>query len=169
MRKLEDEWRPSKLQNCWEWPEYIEESWRLEEICCHSNSSERPSAKTHVKNSQGVNNNNNNNNDNNNKESWGIEEICCHSNSSERSSANTDVKNSQGVIIIIINFREIPSCWREKPRKEKKKIYLHIVICFLTGHWPSGWVFANGPGDLGSIPGPSHTKNSKNGTWCLLA
>ena len=27
---------------------------------CHSNSSERPSAKTHVKNSPGVNNNNNN-------------------------------------------------------------------------------------------------------------
>ena len=25
-------------------------------------------------------------------------------------------------------------------------------------------VFANGPGDLGSIPGSSHTKDSKNGT-----
>ena len=32
---------------------------RVLETCCHSNSSERPSAKTDVKNSQGVNNNNN--------------------------------------------------------------------------------------------------------------
>ena len=39
-------WRPSKLQYYWEWPEYCEESWRLEETCCHSNSSEKPSAKT---------------------------------------------------------------------------------------------------------------------------
>ena len=34
-------------------------SWRLEETCCHSNSSERPSAKTDVKNYKGVKNNNN--------------------------------------------------------------------------------------------------------------
>ena len=32
-------------------------SWRLEEICFHSNSSEKPSAKTNVKNSQEVNDN----------------------------------------------------------------------------------------------------------------
>ena len=32
-------------------PEYREVSWRLEETCCHLNSSERPSAKTDVKNS----------------------------------------------------------------------------------------------------------------------
>ena len=31
-------------------------SWRLEETCCHSNSSEKPSAESDVKNSQGVNN-----------------------------------------------------------------------------------------------------------------
>ena len=36
-------------------PEYWEESWWLEEICSHSNSSERPSANTDVKNSQGIN------------------------------------------------------------------------------------------------------------------
>ena len=36
--------------------------WRLEETCCHSNSNEKPSANTDVKNSRGVNNNNNNNN-----------------------------------------------------------------------------------------------------------
>ena len=41
----------TKLQHYWERPEYREESWRLEEICCHSNSSERPSASTDVKNS----------------------------------------------------------------------------------------------------------------------
>ena len=33
--------------------------WRLEETCCHSNSSERPSANADEKNSQGVNNDNN--------------------------------------------------------------------------------------------------------------
>ena len=40
-------------------------TWRLEETCCHSNSSEKPSANTDVKNSKRVNNNNNNNNNNN--------------------------------------------------------------------------------------------------------
>ena len=34
----------------------------LEETCCHSNSSERPSADADVKNSNGDNNNNDNNN-----------------------------------------------------------------------------------------------------------
>ena len=38
---------------------------RVQGICCHSNSGERLSAKTDLKNSQGVNNNNNNNNNNN--------------------------------------------------------------------------------------------------------
>ena len=55
---LADEWRPSKLQHYWERPE---ESWKLEETSCHSNSCERPSANTNVKNSQCVNNNNDNN------------------------------------------------------------------------------------------------------------
>ena len=31
--------------------EYWEESWRLEETCCHSDSSEKPSASAGVKNS----------------------------------------------------------------------------------------------------------------------
>ena len=35
-------------------PESWDESWRLEETCCPSDSSEKPSAKTDVKNSQGV-------------------------------------------------------------------------------------------------------------------
>ena len=39
---------------------YWEESWRLEATCRHSNSSERSSANTDEKNSQGVNDNNNN-------------------------------------------------------------------------------------------------------------
>ena len=38
------------------WPEYCEESWKLVEIFCHSNSSEKQSANVYVKN----NNNNNN-------------------------------------------------------------------------------------------------------------
>ena len=49
--KLAAEWRPSKQQHDWKWPEYWEESWTLEEICCHSISSERPSALADVKNS----------------------------------------------------------------------------------------------------------------------
>ena len=55
--KLGDEWRPSKLQHCWERPEYFEESWRLEESCCQSNTNEIPSAKTDWKNSLGVKSN----------------------------------------------------------------------------------------------------------------
>ena len=46
-------------------PEYWEESWRLEETCCHSDTSERPSANSDVKNTN--NNNNNDDNNNNNK------------------------------------------------------------------------------------------------------
>ena len=42
--KWEDEWRLSKLLLCWDRPEYFEESWKLEKTCCHSNSSEKPSA-----------------------------------------------------------------------------------------------------------------------------
>ena len=59
--KLADEERPSQLLHYWERPEYWEESRGLEETCCHSNSNEKPSANTDVKNSRGVNNNDNNN------------------------------------------------------------------------------------------------------------
>ena len=45
-------------QHYWERAEYWEESWRLEETCCHSNSSERQSADADVKNSKGVDNSN---------------------------------------------------------------------------------------------------------------
>ena len=51
LKGLEDEWRPSKWQQCWERPEYQEESWRLEETCCLSDSSEKPSANADVKSS----------------------------------------------------------------------------------------------------------------------
>ena len=40
---------------------------RIEETCCHSNSSERPSANADVKNSKGVNKNNNKKKKNKNK------------------------------------------------------------------------------------------------------
>ena len=46
---MSDEWKPSKLLHYWERPEYWEESWRLEETCCHSNSNGRPSANVEVK------------------------------------------------------------------------------------------------------------------------
>ena len=45
----------SKLQDCCDRPEYWEESWTLEETCCHSNSSEKSSAKADVKNYQEIN------------------------------------------------------------------------------------------------------------------
>ena len=38
----------------WGRPEYWDESWRLEETSCHSNSSKKPSANIDVKNSRGV-------------------------------------------------------------------------------------------------------------------
>ena len=41
-------------------PEYWEASWKLEETCCHSNSSQKPSASTGMKNSQKISCNNNN-------------------------------------------------------------------------------------------------------------
>ena len=56
--KLAAEWRPSKRQHYWRWPEYWEESGRLEETCCHTNSSEKPSANVDEKNSQRVYDNN---------------------------------------------------------------------------------------------------------------
>ena len=40
----------------WDRPEYCEGYWRLEKTCCHLDSDEKPSTKTEVKNSQGVNN-----------------------------------------------------------------------------------------------------------------
>ena len=64
--KLESRW--SKPQHCWDCLEYREESWRPEETCYHSDSSERRSTKTGEKNLQVVNNNNNDNNNNNHLE-----------------------------------------------------------------------------------------------------
>ena len=61
---MTDEWRPSKRQHYWERPEYWEESWRLEETCCHSNSREKPPVNADVKNSKGVNNKNDDNDNN---------------------------------------------------------------------------------------------------------
>ena len=52
LEDLEAGGRPSKQQHYWERPEYLEESWRLEETCCSSKYSERPSTNTDEKNSQ---------------------------------------------------------------------------------------------------------------------
>ena len=59
--KLADEWRPSKRQHYRRWPEYWEEFWRLEETFYHSNSSEKPSTDTDVKNSKRAFNDSHNN------------------------------------------------------------------------------------------------------------
>ena len=72
LEDLEDlvtEWRPSRQQHYWKRPEYWEKSWRLEETCCHSNSSERPSDVADMKNS------NYNDNNNSRKEERGIGSI----------------------------------------------------------------------------------------------
>ena len=50
--KLEDKWRLPRLQHCWDRPEYVEESERQDETCCHSISSEKPSANAGAKNFQ---------------------------------------------------------------------------------------------------------------------
>ena len=38
-----------RLHHYHDWPEYGEESWRLEETCCHSNSNEKSSANDRIK------------------------------------------------------------------------------------------------------------------------
>ena len=43
-----------KLQYGWDWPEFLKDSWSLEETGCHSDFRERPLAKTTVKILQGV-------------------------------------------------------------------------------------------------------------------
>ena len=89
----------------------------------------------------------------------------CHSNSSERPSAKTDVKNSQWVNNNNNNIRS--NCYT---CSSSSSILFEFHICRNhTGHWPSVRVFANGPEDLSSIARSSHTKDSRNGTWCLLA
>ena len=52
--RLDEKSRPSKLQFCQDQPEYWEKSWRPEETCCHSDSSESPPVNTGMKNLQGV-------------------------------------------------------------------------------------------------------------------
>ena len=54
IRKSEGESRPSRILHCCNRLEYSEEFWRPEETCCHSASSEIPSANADVKNSKGV-------------------------------------------------------------------------------------------------------------------
>ena len=44
--------RPSRLHHYQDRPEYLEESWRLEQICCHSHLREKPLANPCMKNSQ---------------------------------------------------------------------------------------------------------------------
>ena len=50
--KSEEEWKPSRYQYCWDRPEFLEESFRPKETCCHSDSTDRQPANTDVKNSQ---------------------------------------------------------------------------------------------------------------------
>ena len=51
LEDLEVGGRGETIHFYWKRPEYWEECWRLEETCCHSISSERPSAYADVKNS----------------------------------------------------------------------------------------------------------------------
>ena len=52
--KLMDKSRSSKLQQCWDKPEYWGKSWKHQEIGCHSDFSERILTNAGVKKSQGV-------------------------------------------------------------------------------------------------------------------
>ena len=54
LENLKVGWRVAAIRTAANW----EESCRLEETCCHSNSSERPSGNADVKNSPGVNDDN---------------------------------------------------------------------------------------------------------------
>ena len=45
---------PYGLLYCWDQPEYLEDFWKPEDTCYHSDSSERPPVKTAVKHSQVV-------------------------------------------------------------------------------------------------------------------
>ncbi len=115
--KLADEWRPYKRQHYWKRPEYWEESWRLEETCSHSDSSEKPSANADVKKtlmSKIIMTGKEEDEWRQSKlqycwerpeyweQSWRLEETCCHTKFSEKPSANADMKSSNEWIIIII-------------------------------------------------------------------
>ena len=50
--EIEDMWKSSKLQHCWDRLEYWEESRRPKESWYHSDSSEKPPANAGMKNSQ---------------------------------------------------------------------------------------------------------------------
>ena len=52
--KSEDKSILSKLQYCYDRPKFFVEFWRPKITCCHSDSSEMPSAKTSLKNLLGV-------------------------------------------------------------------------------------------------------------------
>ena len=53
-KELIQELEELKIRGRVDWPKYGEESWRLEETCCHSRPSERSLAFADVKNYQGV-------------------------------------------------------------------------------------------------------------------
>ena len=51
-------------------------------------------------------------------------------------------------------------------------LYYHLFWLFMLNYRAIGLmsrVFANGPGDRGSIPGRVAPKTKKNGTWCHFA
>ena len=48
-------------------------------------------------------------------------------------------------------------------------LYVSLIIYIYRDIGPAVRVFANGPGDLGSIPGRVIPKDFKNGTWYHLA
>ena len=45
----------------------------------------------------------------------------------------------------------------------------HTTYWYETGHWHDGWIVRQWPGKPRFNSWSSHTKGSKNGTWCLLA
>ena len=81
----------TRLQHSYDWPENWEESWRFEETCCFSNSSERPSANSGMENSQ-LNG-----------------KFDSNADKKSTTSKNNKQKNNAG------------KCWEEKKKKQIKK------------------------------------------------
>ena len=123
-----------------------------------------------------------------NKKRWKKKEITQKENKRKKKTIK-----KRNIYIYIYIYKD-GCCWSKERKKERIRIYfkigrsmkrfvffknfLNIFIFWICG--PSYFkkyiyifsmvrVFANGPGDLGSIPGRVILKTQKNGTWCFLA
>ena len=59
--------------------------------------------------------------------------------------------------------------WNSKIHQITSSFFLLIGVLLLTGHWHNGYSVRQWPGRPGFNHRSSHTKDSKNGTGCILA